>query len=109
MNSTDINDTYLFTPLSSLSDFSIFTAATVKTQGPGEDQLAIEGKTNDTQTDQAAKVKGEKDQDIDWSESDSETEEITADFEIDEETDQPATCLGKKAVSGITMRSADLV
>ncbi|XP_045562412.1 trichohyalin isoform X1 [Salmo salar] len=76
-------------------DFSIFAATTVKIQGPGEDQLAIEGKTNDSQTDQAdqaAKVKGEKDLDIDWSENDSETEEMTSDFEIDEETDQPATC-----------------
>ncbi|XP_031688706.1 trichohyalin-like [Oncorhynchus kisutch] len=73
-------------------DFSIFAAAMVKTQGPDEDQLAVEGKTNNTQTDQAAKVKGEKDLDNDWSESDSEIEEITADFEIDEETDQPATC-----------------
>lgn len=98
--------------MSSLSDFSIFAATTVKIQGPGEDQLAIEGKTNDSQTDQAdqaAKVKGEKDLDIDWSENDSETEEMTSDFEIDEETDQPATCGGKKAVSGNTMRSADLV
>ncbi|XP_031688705.1 trichohyalin-like [Oncorhynchus kisutch] len=67
-------------------------AAMVKTQGPDEDQLAVEGKTNNTQTDQAAKVKGEKELDNDWSESDSEIEEITADFEIDEETDQPATC-----------------
>ncbi|XP_055780180.1 uncharacterized protein DDB_G0285917-like [Salvelinus fontinalis] len=89
-------------------DFSIFAAAMVKTQGPDEDQLEIEGKTNDTQTDQAAKVKGEKDLDNDWSESDSETEEIAADFEIDEETDQPAMYGGKKAVSGITMRNADL-
>lgn len=61
--------------MSSLSDFSIFAATTVKIQGPGEDQLAIEGKTNDSQTDQAdqaAKVKGEKDLDInvDWSETD---------------------------------------
>ena len=108
-NSTDINDTYLFKHLSSLSDFSIFAAAMVKIQGPDEDQLAVEGKTNNTQTDQAAKVKGEMDLDNDWSESDSETAEITADFEIDEETDQPATCGGKKTVSGITMRSADLV
>ncbi|XP_031688704.1 trichohyalin-like [Oncorhynchus kisutch] len=67
-------------------------AAMVKTQGPDEDQLAVEGKTNNTQTDQAAKVKGEMDLDNDWSESDSEIEEMTADFEIDEETDQPATC-----------------
>lgn len=73
-----------------LSDLSVFAAA--------------RGKTQDS-----AKVKGEKDLDNDWSESDSEIEEITADFEIDEETDQPATCGGKKAVSGITRRSADLV
>ncbi|KAM9528740.1 uncharacterized protein ACWYII_041321 isoform 1-T1 [Salvelinus alpinus] len=57
-----------------MKDFSIFAAATVKTQGPGEDQLAIEGKTNDTQTDQAAKVKGEQDLDIDCSESDYDSE-----------------------------------
>lgn len=73
-----------------LSDLSVFAAAVGKTQD-------------------SAKVKGEMDLDNDWSESDSEIEEITADFEIDEETDQPATCGGKKTVSGITMRSADLV
>lgn len=73
-----------------LSDLSVLAAAGGKTQD-------------------SAKVKGEKDLDIDWSENDSETEEMTSDFEIDEETDQPATCGGKKAVSGNTMRSADLV
>ncbi|XP_036825056.1 uncharacterized protein LOC118945803 [Oncorhynchus mykiss] len=95
-------------------DVSLVAAAESKTLNPQEEQpakckdlsvfAAAVGKTQDS-----AKVKGEMDLDNDWSESDSEIEEITADFEIDEETDQPAKCGGKKAVSGITMRSADLV
>ncbi|XP_036824473.1 uncharacterized protein LOC110522737 [Oncorhynchus mykiss] len=78
-------------------DVSLVAAAESKTLNPQQEQpakckdlsvfAAAGGKTQDS-----AKVKGEKDLDNDWSESDSEIEEITADFEIDEEADQPATC-----------------
>ncbi|XP_029607441.1 coiled-coil domain-containing protein 82-like [Salmo trutta] len=62
------------------TDFSIFAEEEVKTQDPREDQPAkckAGGKTQNTQTDQATKVKGEQDLDIDtdWSESDHDSDD----------------------------------